>query len=74
MTGLQEDIVASMKGDEKALERPQKSKAKKRSVAEVVAELSPKARAALRARAVAIVEAIDALDAESEPEPEEELV
>jgi hypothetical protein len=67
---LLDDIKAGLGGDEKALERPAKGKAKKRSVAEVVSGLSPKARAALRARAEAIITAIDELEAEAEPEEE----
>jgi hypothetical protein len=70
---LKEDILAGMKGDASALERP-KGKETGKSPAEVVAGLSAKQRKVLRARAEAILAALDEVEAaESEPEEEEEV-
>jgi hypothetical protein len=72
MASLKEDILAGMKGDASALERPTGKGKSKKSPAEMVAGLSPAQRKVLRARAEAIIEALDEVEAaETEPEAEE---
>jgi hypothetical protein len=66
---LREDILAGMKGDAKALDRPEKGK--KSSPLEMVKNLSAPQRKVLRARAEAIIAALDEVEA-SEPAPEAE--
>jgi hypothetical protein len=73
VTPLQGDIKAALGGDKAVLDtKPAKDKGK--SPLEVVKNLSPKQRSALRARAEEIIAAIDEVEAESESEPEEEAV
>jgi hypothetical protein len=67
---LMEDVAAALGGDAKALDT-EPAKGEGKSPAEVVAGLSAKQRKALRARAEAIIEALDEAEA-AEPEPEAE--
>jgi hypothetical protein len=71
---LEADIKSAMAGDASALESRPKGKSKERSPREVVAGLSPAQRKALRPRVEQILEALDEVEAESEPEAEEEEV
>jgi hypothetical protein len=69
---LQDEIASALGGDDRPLKSRGEGKSKKRSPEEVVASLSPRQRSALRARVEAILEALDAVEAESESEPDEE--
>jgi hypothetical protein len=70
---LREDVKSALAGNASALERPKKGKSKQRSPKEVMASLSPEQRKALRARAEAVLEALDAVEgAEAEESDEEE--